>query len=51
MNIELEVIDNVIQPKYVELKDGKYIANIKLPKLPDSAKISELSFKVDIKLE
>lgn len=28
MNIEIEVIDNVIQPKYVELKDGKYIAKM-----------------------
>jgi len=28
MNIELEVIDNVIQPKYTELKDGKYIAKL-----------------------
>jgi len=28
MNIELEVIDNVIQPKYVELKNGKYIAKV-----------------------
>jgi len=28
MNIELEVIDNVIQPKYVELKNGKYMAKV-----------------------
>ncbi len=28
MNIELEIIDNVIQPKYVELKNGKYIAKV-----------------------
>jgi len=28
MNIELEVIDNVIQPKYVELKNGKYVAKV-----------------------
>jgi len=28
MNIELEVIDNVIQPKYVELKNGKYLAKV-----------------------
>lgn len=28
MNIELEIIDNVIQPKYVELKNGKYMAKV-----------------------
>ena len=28
MNIEIEVIDNVIQPKYVELKNGKYMAKV-----------------------
>jgi len=28
MHLELEVIGNVIQPKYVELKDGKYIAKV-----------------------
>ena len=28
MNIEIEVIDNVVQPKFVELKDGKYIAKV-----------------------
>ncbi len=28
MNIELEVIDNVIQPIYTELKNGKYEAKV-----------------------
>lgn len=28
MNIELEVIDNVIQPQYTELKNGKYEAKV-----------------------
>jgi len=28
MDIELEVISNVVQPKYVELKNGKYMAKV-----------------------
>lgn len=28
MNIELEVIDNVIQAKYTDLKNGKYMAKV-----------------------